>query len=106
MSKKLKPLKSFKKEEVMSEKKHELINLYQAKDGNAKSNKNALEDMNSIPNNDSKTQLIYVFIFLALLLILPLVLDGFGGIKIGFIMFLGPVFAIIVLAVVSNFIKG
>lgn len=63
------------------------------------------EDLDVLPNNDSNTLLIYVFITFMLLLVVPFLINGFWGINVGLVMFLGPPIALIVFIVASKLIK-
>lgn len=63
------------------------------------------EELDALPNNDSNTLLICVFITFMLLLAVPFVINGFGGINVGFIMFIGPPIALLVFIAASKLIK-
>lgn len=63
------------------------------------------EDFDVLPNNDTNNLLMSVFITFMLLLIVPFVLNGFAGINVGVVMFLGPPIALLVFFVASSLIK-
>lgn len=63
------------------------------------------EDLDVLPNNDSNTLLMCIFITLMLLMVVPFLIYGFGGINVGFIMFVGPLIMLIVFTIASKILK-
>jgi hypothetical protein len=70
-----------------------------------KLNTESKEDLDALPNNDSNTLLMCVFITFMLLLVVPFLINGFLRINVGLVMFLGPPVALVVFIIASKIIK-